>query len=132
MICTTDMFYPVVEDPYMMGRIACSSILSDLYAMGVQEVDNMLMFLGVSSKMTEKERDKVIPLVMEGFKDTAMEAGTKISGGQTVLNPWLMVGGVATSICSQEEYIILDTAVVGDVLVLTKPLGTGVAVNCYQ
>jgi len=132
MICTTDMFYPVVEDPYMMGRIACSSILSDLYAMGVQEVDNMLMFLGVSSKMTEKERDKVIPLVMEGFKDTAKEAGTKISGGQTVLNPWLMIGGVATSICSQEEYIIPDTAVVGDVLVLTKPLGTGVALNCYQ
>ena len=132
MISTTDWFYPVVEDPYMMGRIACSSILSDLYAMGVQEVDNILMFLGVSSKMTEKEREKVMPLVMEGFKDTAKEAGTKISGGQTVLNPWLMIGGVATSICSQDEYIIPDTAVVGDVLVLTKPLGTGVAVNCYQ
>ena len=132
MISTTDMFYPVVEDPYMMGRIACSSILSDLYAMGVQEVDNMLMFLAVSSKMTEKERDKVMPLMIEGFKDTAKEAGTKISGGQTVLNPWLMIGGVATSICQQEEYIIPDTAVVGDVLVLTKPLGTGVALNCYQ
>jgi len=132
MISTTDMFYPVVEDPYMMGRIACSSILSDLYAMGVQEVDNILMFLGVSSKMTIQERDKVMPLVIEGFKDTAKEAGTKISGGQTVLNPWLMVGGVATSICSKNEYIIPDTAVVGDVLVLTKPLGTGVAVNCYQ
>jgi len=131
MISTTDIFYPVVDDPYMMGRIACSSILSDLYAMGVTEVDNILMFLGVSSKMTEKERDKVMPLVIEGFKDTAKEAGTKISGGQTVLNPWLMVGGVATSICTQEEYIIPDTAVVGDVLVLTKPLGTGVAVNCY-
>jgi len=132
MISTTDMFYPVLEDPYMMGRVACSSILSDLYAMGVQEIDNMLMYLSVSSKMTEKERDIVIPMIIEGFKDTANEAGTKVSGGQTVLNPWLMVGGVATSICTQEEYIIPDCAVVGDVLVLTKPLGTGVALNCYQ
>jgi len=132
MISTTDMFYPVLDDPYMMGRIACSSILSDLYAMGVQEIDNMLMYLSVSTKMTEKERDKVIPLVIDGFKDTAKEAGTKVSGGQTVINPWLMVGGVATSICQQEEYIIPDCAVVGDVLVLTKPLGTGVALNCYH
>jgi len=132
MISTTDMFYPVLDDPYMMGRIACSSILSDLYAMGVQEIDNMLMYLSVSTKMTEKERDKVIPLIIDGFKDTAKEAGTKVSGGQTVINPWLMVGGVATSICQQEEYIIPDSAVVGDVLVLTKPLGTGVALNCYH
>ena len=48
------------------------------------------------------------------------------SGGQTVMNPWLSVGGVATSICRPEEYILPDSALVGDVLVLTKPLGTQV------
>jgi len=68
MICTTDMFYPVVEDPYMMGKIAYSSILSDLYAMGVQEVDNMLMFLGVSSKMTEKEKGQSYSACDGGFQ----------------------------------------------------------------
>jgi hypothetical protein len=45
------------------GKIACANVLSDLYAMGVTECDNMLMLLAVSTKMTEKERDVVIPLV---------------------------------------------------------------------
>lgn len=51
-----------------MGKIACANVLSDLYAMGVIDCDNMLMLLGVSTKMTEKERDVVIPLIMRGFK----------------------------------------------------------------
>lgn len=52
----------------MMGKIACANVLSDLYAMGVMDCDNMLMLLAVSTKMTEKERDVVIPLIMRGFK----------------------------------------------------------------
>lgn len=43
LVQTTDFFYPIVDDPYMMGKIACSNVLSDLYAMGVTECDNMLM-----------------------------------------------------------------------------------------
>jgi len=48
------------------------------------------------------------------------------------MNPWLSVGGVATSICRPEEYILPDSALVGDVLVLTKPLGTCIAINAHQ
>ena len=62
-------------------------------------------------------------------KDCALEAGTTVTGGQTVMNPWCTIGGVATTICQPNEFIIPDSAVVGDVLVLTKPLGTQV---CYQ
>lgn len=116
----------------MMGKIACANVLSDLYAMGVTDCDNMLMLLGVSTKMTEKERDVVIPLIMRGFKDSALEAGTTVTGGQTVVNPWCTIGGVATTVCQPNEYIVPDNAVVGDVLVLTKPLGTQVAVNAHQ
>ena len=50
------------------GKIACANVLSDLYAMGVTECDNMLMLLGVSNKMTDKERDVVVPIMMRGFK----------------------------------------------------------------
>lgn len=50
------------------GKIACANVLSDLYAMGVTECDNMLMLLGVSTKMTEKERDVVVPLMLRGFR----------------------------------------------------------------
>lgn len=75
MVQTTDFFYPIVDDPYMMGKIACANVLSDLYAMGVTEVDNMLMLLAVSTKMIEKERDVVIPLIMRGFKVISSGAG---------------------------------------------------------
>lgn len=69
--------------------------------------------------------------MLEGMREAAEEAGTAVSGGQTVMNPWLSVGGVATSICRPDEYILPDSALVGDVLVLTKPLGTQIAVNAH-
>merc|ERR1712038_1275569 len=48
-------------------------------------------------------RDKVGPMILEGFREAANEAGSSVSGGQTVMNPWLSVGGVATSICRPKE-----------------------------
>lgn len=134
MVQTTDFFYPLVDDPYMMGRIAAANVLSDMYAMGVTTCDNMLMLLGVSTKMTDKERDVIIPLMIRGFKDGAEEGGSCVTGGQTVLNPWLTIGGVASSVCKTNGEFIMpgDNAIAGDVLVLTKPLGTQVAVNAYQ
>ena len=48
LISTTDFFYPLVEDPYLQGRISCCNVLSDVYAMGISRVDQMLMILGVS------------------------------------------------------------------------------------
>ncbi|XP_055154814.1 selenide, water dikinase 2 isoform X2 [Symphalangus syndactylus] len=132
LVQTTDFFYPLVEDPYMMGRIACANVLSDLYAMGITECDNMLMLLSVSQSMSEEEREKVAPLMVKGFRDAAEEGGTAVTGGQTVVNPWIIIGGVATVVCQPNEFIMPDSAVVGDVLVLTKPLGTQVAVNAHQ
>jgi len=132
LVQTTDFFYPLIDDPFMMGKIACANVLSDLYAMGVVDCDNILMLLGVSSKFTEKERDTVVPLIIQGFKEAASEAGTTINGGQTVLNPWCLIGGVATSVCQNNDFIMPDGACPGDVLVLTKALGTQVACNAHQ
>uniref|UniRef100_A0A2K5LHF6 Selenide, water dikinase 1 n=1 Tax=Cercocebus atys TaxID=9531 RepID=A0A2K5LHF6_CERAT len=113
LVQTTDYIYPIADDPYMMGRIACANVLID-------------------NKMTDRERDKVMPLIIEGFKDAAEEAETSVTGGQTVLNPWIVLGGVATTVCQPSEFIMPDNAVPGDVLVLTKPLGTQVAVAVHQ
>lgn len=52
----------------VQGKITCANVLSDLYAMGVVDCDNMLMLLGVCDKLSDKERDVVIPLIMKGFK----------------------------------------------------------------
>jgi len=129
---TTDFFYPLVDDPYLQGRIACANVLSDLYAMGVVNCHNMLMLLALSKEMSDKERDVVIPLLMRGFQDTALEAGCKVTGGQTVVNPWCIIGGVASTVCKEGDVIMPEGAVAGDVLVLTKALGTQVAVNAHQ
>jgi selenide, water dikinase len=48
--------------------------------------------LSVSTKMSERERDVILPRMIQGFKDLAEQAGTSINGGQTVFNPWLIIG----------------------------------------
>uniref|UniRef100_A0A8I5THJ9 Selenide, water dikinase 1 n=1 Tax=Pongo abelii TaxID=9601 RepID=A0A8I5THJ9_PONAB len=109
LVQTTDYIYPIVDDPYMMVSVILFLLYPDY-----------------------TERDKVMPLIIQGFKDAAEEAGTSVTGGQTVLNPWIVLGGVATTVCQPNEFIMPDNAVPGDVLVLTKPLGTQVAVAVHQ
>lgn len=132
LVQTTDFFYPLVDDPYVQGKIACANVLSDLYAMGVSECDNVLMLLSLSLEMNSAQRQAITPLIIKGFADLCMEAGTSVNGGQTVLNPWVIVGGVASTVCLEGEYIVPNGGAAGDVLVLTKPLGTQVAVNAHQ
>lgn len=62
LVQTTDY---IVDDPYMMGRRACANILSNFCIMGVTEWDNILMLLGDSNKMTNRERDKGMPLIIQ-------------------------------------------------------------------
>lgn len=90
------------------------------------------MLLSMSRQMNSTEAELVTVRIMLGFKDCAEEAGCGVTGGQTVLNPWIIIGGVATSVCKTGEFIDPSNAVVSDVLVLTKPLGTQVAVNAHQ
>jgi len=116
----------------MQGKIACANVLSDLYATGIWQCDNMLMLLGISTELSNTERSVVTKLVIQGFSDLAHEAGTSVNGGQTVLNPWFIIGGVATSVTAEEEVIMPDGAQAGDVIILTKPLGTQIAVNANQ
>ena len=131
-ISTTDFFFPLVDGPYLQGRIGAANVLSDLYAEGVGECDFVLMLLAACRDMTEDDRTICTREMVRGFNDACLEAGTIVTGGQTVLNPWPVIGGVATSICSEGEYVRSDGAKAGDVVVLTKPLGTQVAVNVHE
>lgn len=62
--------------------------------------------------------------MIRGFNDAADQAETKVTGGQSVMNPWPIIGGVANVICRKDEIIIPNLAEVGDQIILTKPLGT--------
>jgi selenide,water dikinase len=132
MISTTDFFFPNVDDPYVQGKIGCANVLSDMYSMGIADCDTMLMLVGVSRDMPEEYRDISAREMIRGFNDHAKLAGTNVSGGQTVMNPWPLIGGVATAVCKEEGFLRPEQARAGDVLVLTKPLGTQLAVNAHQ
>ena len=73
------------------GKIACSNVLSDLYAMGVTECDNMLMLLALSQKLTDKERDVVSPLMIRGFKVSVVLRSFVCESSGQLLNTLLSV-----------------------------------------
>jgi len=130
MISTTDYFYPSVDDPFVQGQIGACNVLSDMYAMGVYNIDSVLMILASSLEIQDiKIRDIVTRRMIEGFSDLCKRASVEVTGGQTVFNPWPIIGGTAMSCCAANEFIMPVHAVPGDVLILTKPLGTQVAVN---
>eukprot|EP01127_Copromyxa_protea_P013823 TRINITY_DN3752_c0_g1_i3.p1 TRINITY_DN3752_c0_g1~~TRINITY_DN3752_c0_g1_i3.p1 ORF type:complete len:193 (+),score=32.44 TRINITY_DN3752_c0_g1_i3:185-763(+) len=132
LISTCDFFFPLVDDPYLQGQIGCCNVLSDMYAMGVVDIDNVLMILAASQEMDADVRDIVTRKMIEGFSDKCLEADVECTGGQTVVNPWAIIGGTAMSACTNDEFIRPVHAQAGDVLVLTKPLGTQLAVNVNE
>mmetsp|Transcript_1088 Transcript_1088/g.3383 ORF Transcript_1088/g.3383 Transcript_1088/m.3383 type:complete len:309 (+) Transcript_1088:300-1226(+) len=132
LVTTTDFFFPLVEDPYLMGRIACANVLSDMYAEGVVQCDNMLMILAASLEIPADYRDIIVWKMIEGFRSLAEEAGSAVTGGQSVYNPWPIIGGVAQAVVPSGEVQMPVNAEIGDAILLTKPLGTQVAVNTFQ
>jgi selenide,water dikinase len=79
-IQTTHTSYPIVSDPFVQGRLSAVALLSSMFAVGVTSIDNVMLVLTVSTKMTELERDVVIPLLLQGFKEAVKEAGSSVSG----------------------------------------------------
>lgn len=105
LVSTCDFFYPLVDDPYNQGKIAACNVLSDLYAMGIVDINTVLMIFGVSTKMTELEKEVTTTLMIKGFNDKCNEAGAPVTGGQTVYNPWTMIGGTAMATVEKADVI---------------------------
>lgn len=59
----------------------------------------------VCARVTQ-DRERVMPLMIRGFRDAAEEGGTSVTGGQTVINPWIIIGGVASVVCQPNEFIM--------------------------
>mmetsp|Transcript_149810 Transcript_149810/g.480058 ORF Transcript_149810/g.480058 Transcript_149810/m.480058 type:complete len:327 (-) Transcript_149810:168-1148(-) len=131
-VSSTDFFSPISLDPYIQGRIAAANTLSDLYAAGCVDVASMLMILACSTKMPPAQRKIVTDRMVKGFQDACTEAGVAVTGGQSVLNPWPILGGVAIATLPRSFLVASSGLHPGDVLVLTKPLGTQVAANLAE
>lgn len=121
-IQTVDYFTPIVDDPYDYGAIAVANALSDIYAMGAQP----LFALNIVGFHTREMPLEILMRMMKGGGDKAREAGIEIVGGHTIDDKEPKYGLAATGVIDPANLVYNSTAQVGDVLFLTKPLGTGI------
>lgn len=120
-IQTLDFFTPMVEDPYIFGQIAAANSLSDVYAMGgiPKTAMNIVCY---------PEREDIAGLgeILKGGAEKVMEAGAVLSGGHSIHDPEAKYGLSVTGIAHPDKILKNYGSQTGDVLVLTKPLGTGI------
>lgn len=126
-IQTVDFFTPIVDDPYLYGQIAAANALSDVYAMGgVPKLAMNLLCVPNCLPLTTIRR------ILEGGHDKAMEAGCIIAGGHSVQDDEPKYGLCVTGFVHPDRILKNVGARPGDVLVLTKPLGTGVLTTALK
>jgi selenide, water dikinase len=122
LVQTVDFFTPIVDDPYVYGQIAAANAVSDVYAMGGRPL-TALAIAGIPKDALEPE---AIQAIFRGGFDKLREAGVALLGGHTVQDPELKFGYAVTGAIDPARILSNAGARPGDVLILTKPLGTGV------
>ena len=121
LIQTTDFFPPIVDDPYLYGKIAATNALSDVYAMG-GEPKLALNILCAAEGMA----DETIREILRGGYDAAYNAGAVITGGHTIKGAEPIYGLAVSGFVHPKKVLTNANAKPGDVLILTKPLGVGI------
>ncbi len=121
LILTTDFFTPVVDDPYDYGAIAAANALSGVYAMGGRPF-LALNIIAFPKKLT----GSVLREVLRGMAETVLAAGAVIGGGHSAIDQEPKVGLCVAGMTRLDQLITKAGAHAGDVLVLTKPLGSGI------
>lgn len=121
MIQTVDFFPPVVDDPYTFGQIAATNALSDVYAMGGQPTLAMNLLAFPSCLPVEAVGD-----ILAGGASKVVEAGAVIAGGHSIEDQEPKYGLCVTGLVHPSRILTNSGAKEGDILVLTKPLGTGI------
>lgn len=128
LVQTLDFFTPIVNDPFNFGRIAAANSLSDIYAMGGKPLTAMNIVC-----FPVKELDKsVLRTILQGGLEVIHQAGAVMAGGHSVEDPELKYGLSVTGVVHPGRFLSNDNAKEGDVLVLTKPLGTGILATALK
>ena len=121
MVQTLDFFTPIVDDPYTFGKIAACNAVSDVYAMGGRPVTAMAILAFPLATM----EGEVISSVLQGASDLLGQAKCTLVGGHSIDDDTLKFGLSVTGLVHPEHIWTNQGAQTGDVLILTKPLGTG-------
>jgi len=121
LIQTVDLFPPMVDDPYRFGQIAAANSLSDVYAMGgvPRLAMNILCY-------PEDLPEDIVRAIMQGGYEKVIEAGAVIAGGHSLKDHEPKYGLCVTGFAKPKEIITNSGAKAGDILILTKALGTGI------
>ncbi len=121
LVQTVDFFTPVVDDPFTFGQIAATNALSDVYAMGGKPLSSLAMVC-----FPPKEDLAILERIMAGGLSKMTEAGCTVVGGHSVRDEEIKFGYAVTGTVHPDRFLANGGARVGDVLIFTKALGTGV------
>ena len=122
LVSTTDFFPPLVDDPSDFGAIAAANACSDVYAMG----GKVLMAVNVAAFPENFPREAIVA-IFAAASDVMAQAGGSVAGGHTIRNPEPIFGLAVQGIVHPDRVFTKGGAREGDVLLLSKPLGTGIA-----
>ena len=128
LVQTVDFFTPIVDDPFSYGQIAAANSLSDIFAMGGRPL-TALNIIGFPADLV---RPRVISAILRGGLAKAAEVGCALIGGHSIRNPEPIYGLAVTGIVDVRHITTNANARPGDLLVLTKPLGTGIAATAIK
>ena len=128
LVQTVDVFTPSVDDPYMFGQVAAANSVSDIYAMG----GTPMTAVSVLGFPVRKIPDRAMNEILSGGIDKMNEAGAAIIGGHSINDSEIKAGFAVTGIIDKDKIVTNANAQKGDVLVLTKPLGTGIVAFASQ
>jgi selenide, water dikinase len=128
LVQTVDFFTPIVDDPFSYGQIAAANSLSDIFAMGGRPL-TALNIVGFPADLVSP---RVISSILRGGLAKAAEVGCVIIGGHSIRNPEPIYGLAVTGMIDVRRLTTNANAQPGDLLVLTKPLGTGIATTAIK
>jgi selenide,water dikinase len=128
LVQTLDFFAPIVDDPYLFGQIAAANALSDVYAMGGKPVTAM----NIVGFPTDKLPIDVLSSILRGGQDKVHEAGAVVAGGHSIIDDEPKYGLSVTGLVDPRQILTNAAAAPGDVLVLTKPIGTGIVATAVK
>jgi len=127
-VSTVDFFPPVVDDPFAYGQIAAANALSDVWAMGARP----LFALNLVAFPTQALPLEILARILEGGQSKADEAGIPILGGHSVDDPEPKYGMAVTGLVHPRRILTNAGGRPGDVLLLTKPIGSGIATTAIK
>jgi selenide,water dikinase len=128
LVQTVDVFTPSVDDPYLFGQVAAANSVSDIYAMGGTPM-TALSVIGFPSR---KIPDSAMKDILRGGIDKMNEAGVVIIGGHSINDDQIKAGFAVTGLIDKNRIVTNAGVKPGDVLILTKPLGTGIVAFAGQ